>query len=49
MELVKRGNDRDQTPNMDLLMEFLPDLNSSLATTGERPQSTIMGCESHCN
>ncbi|KAG0156690.1 hypothetical protein PDIDSM_3871 [Penicillium digitatum] len=24
MEMVHRGNDRDQTPNMDLLMEFLP-------------------------
>lgn len=27
MEMVIQGNDEDRTPNMDLLLEFLPDID----------------------
>lgn len=27
MEMVNQGDERDKTPNIDLLMEYLPDIN----------------------
>ncbi|KAJ5210551.1 hypothetical protein N7491_010358 [Penicillium cf. griseofulvum] len=39
MEMVNQGNDRDQTPNMDLLMQFLPDVDIFSLLRPESAQS----------
>ncbi|KAJ5335809.1 uncharacterized protein N7506_005745 [Penicillium brevicompactum] len=39
MEMVKQGDDRDQTPNMELLMKFLPDIDMFSLLRPESAQS----------